>query len=531
MPVTSDARQAADLIAHAQAAAGGVERESIFREMIDLLPAAIYTTDAEGRLTHFNRACVAFSGRTPELGSDQWCVTLKLFYPDGTPMSHDECPMAVALKEGRAVRGEHTIAERPDGTRIWFEPYPTPLRDAHGRIVGGINMLVDITEHKQIEAERTCLLAREREARSEAETLNEVARAVSDLDLEAVVQKATDAATELTGAKFGAFFYNVTDEKCESYVLYTLSGAPREAFEKFGLPRNTPIFAATFRGEGSVRIGDVLADPRYGKNPPHKGMPPGHLPVRSYLAVPVVASSGEVLGGLFFGHPETDVFTERSERVVQGIATHAAIAIDNARLFNDAQREIAERKRVEGALRERELQFAGIFDQTTCGIAQIDLTGRFTLVNDRYCQIVDRSREELLDLKMQDITHPDDLPGNIGKLRALVEENGPNYVIEKRYLRPDGSRVWVHNDVAAIRDEQGRVRYLAAVVTDITERKLAEDQLRRSTDELARFNRVAVGRELRMIDLKKEINALRERLGEAPRHPLQFEKETDANNA
>jgi PAS domain S-box-containing protein len=127
------------------------KRERQFREMIDALPAAIYTTDAAGRLTHFNPAAVEFSGRTPELGTDQWCVSWKLFYPDGRPMPHDECPMAIALKEGRVIKGAEAIAECPDGTRRWFTPYPTLLRDDQGKIIGGINMLVDITARKQAE--------------------------------------------------------------------------------------------------------------------------------------------------------------------------------------------------------------------------------------------------------------------------------------------------------------------------------------------------------------------------------------------
>jgi PAS domain S-box-containing protein len=127
------------------------ENERRFREMIDALPAAIYTTDAQGRLTYFNPAAVEFSGRVPELGTQSWCVSWKMFRPDGTPLPHEECPMAIALREGRIVRGAEAIAERPDGRRIWFTPYPTPLRDASGAIVGGINMLVDITDRKQAE--------------------------------------------------------------------------------------------------------------------------------------------------------------------------------------------------------------------------------------------------------------------------------------------------------------------------------------------------------------------------------------------
>ncbi|HWE07670.1 MAG TPA: PAS domain S-box protein, partial [Rhizomicrobium sp.] len=127
------------------------ESENRFRQMIDALPAAIYTTDAHGYLTHFNPAAVELSGRVPELGSDRWCVTLRLYNADGTPLPHEQCPMAAALKEQSVAPGQECIAERPDGSRFWFTPYPTPLRDKERRIVGAINMLVDITARKQAE--------------------------------------------------------------------------------------------------------------------------------------------------------------------------------------------------------------------------------------------------------------------------------------------------------------------------------------------------------------------------------------------
>lgn len=121
------------------------------REILDAIPAAVYTTDAEGRLTYFNRAAVEFSGRVPDLGTDRWCVTWKLYDTAGSPLPHDQCPMAISLKEEREVRGIDAIAERPDGKRVAFIPYPTLLRDASGRVMGGVNMLVDITERKQFE--------------------------------------------------------------------------------------------------------------------------------------------------------------------------------------------------------------------------------------------------------------------------------------------------------------------------------------------------------------------------------------------
>ena len=149
--VVGASKTARDITGRKRAEAALQESERRFREMVDALPVAVYTTDAEGRLTHFNPAAVEFAGRTPELGRDQWCVTWKLYRPDGTPLPPQEAPMATALKEARPIRGTQGIAERPDGERRWFEPYPTPLFDAAGRLSGAINMLLDITERKRAE--------------------------------------------------------------------------------------------------------------------------------------------------------------------------------------------------------------------------------------------------------------------------------------------------------------------------------------------------------------------------------------------
>lgn len=125
--------------------------EQHFRQLLDSLPAAIYATDADGRITFYNRAAIELSGREPQLGTDQWCVSWRLLLPDGTPLPHELCPMAVALKEDRPVRGVEIIAERPDGTRVSLLPYPTPLHDSTGALIGAVNMLVDITERKRAE--------------------------------------------------------------------------------------------------------------------------------------------------------------------------------------------------------------------------------------------------------------------------------------------------------------------------------------------------------------------------------------------
>src|ERR1700676_1803165 len=128
-------------------------------ELLEALPVAVYMTDAQGHITFFNEAAADLWGHRPQLGSDHWCGSWRLYWPDGRPLPHDECPMAVTLKTGRPVRGAEAIAERPNGTRVHFLPYPTPLRDATGRITGGINLLVDITDRRHGELESALLAA------------------------------------------------------------------------------------------------------------------------------------------------------------------------------------------------------------------------------------------------------------------------------------------------------------------------------------------------------------------------------------
>ena len=129
------------------------ERDQYALSMLEALPVAIYTTNASGKITFYNRAAADFAGRRPQLGRDEWCVTWRLYQPDGTPLPHNECPMAVALKERRPVRGEEAIAERPDGTRIPFRAYPTPMFNGAGELIGAINMLMDIRDQKRVQAE------------------------------------------------------------------------------------------------------------------------------------------------------------------------------------------------------------------------------------------------------------------------------------------------------------------------------------------------------------------------------------------
>jgi PAS domain S-box-containing protein len=248
----------------------------------------------------------------------------------------------VAIKAALANHADYELEyrlTRPDNTEAWLSARARGIYAADGRVLGMIGFVQDISESK----------ATEETLREQAEalrTLNQVGQLISaELDLHKTVQAVTDAATEITGARYGSFFYNVMTSEGGSYMLYTLAGVPPEAFAHFPMPRATDLFGPTFRGEGVVRIDDVKKDPRYGRNSPYYGMPDGHLPVTSYLAAPVVSRSGEELGGLFFGHPDAGVFTERDEIVVAGLASHAAVAMDNARLYETSKRARAEAER------------------------------------------------------------------------------------------------------------------------------------------------------------------------------------------
>lgn len=269
-------------------------------------------------------------------------MTLERIFPPGSDQLERE--IAGAIAHGRGG-GEEGWRLRKDGSQIWGSGEVAPILEGEA-IVGFVKILRDRTQQRA--AEETI-----REERRALEVLNRAGSALAaETDLHRLVQIVTDAGVELTGAQFGAFFYNVEDERGESYMLYTLSGAPREAFSRFPMPRNTEVFAPTFNGEGIVRSDDITKDPRYGRNAPRKGMPEGHLPVRSYLAVPVIARDGRVIGGLFFGHASVGVFTERSERGLTGLAAEAAVAIDNVYLAQAAQKQITERTRAQEALRD-----------------------------------------------------------------------------------------------------------------------------------------------------------------------------------
>jgi PAS domain S-box-containing protein len=288
---------------------------------------AIVTKDLDGIITSWNRSAERMFGYTREEAVGK---SIRIVIPDH--LQSEEDMVLAKIRAGEGVDHFETVRQRKDGTQLFISLTVSPIRNDAGVVVGASKIARDVTERARLQA-----AARENAAITQK--LGEIGAVVaSTLERDTIAQKVTDAATELTQAEFGAFFYNVRDHEAgDAYMLYTLSGASKEAFSSFPHPRATDVFGPTFRGEATVRLDDVTKDPRYGHSPPYYGMPPGHLPVRSYLAVPVRNVAGDVLGGLFFGHSRVGVFTAQHERVVEGIAAWASVALENSRLYIEAR--------------------------------------------------------------------------------------------------------------------------------------------------------------------------------------------------
>ena len=303
--------------------------------------------------------------------------------------------------------------------------------------------------------------------------LADVARDVAGrLDLDAVVQRITDAATSLTGAQFGAFFYNVVGPDGEAFTLYTISGVPRQLFEKFPMPRNTAIFAPTFAGSGIVRSPNILKDPRYGKNAPYNGMPKGHLPVVSYLAVPVTSHSGAVLGGLFFGHAAEDVFGETEEKVAEALAGHAGVAIDNVRLYERLESDRA-------ALRKEERRYRSLVVATPNRQAITVMNPEGLLVHDSpsWREITGQSADEILGRGWLDVVHASHRERVAEAWNAAV---AGRTMFDQEYLlqQKDGSYRWFVGKSVPVYGEDDAVEEWIGTAADIHDQHIAQDGMR-----------------------------------------------------
>jgi PAS domain S-box-containing protein len=337
--------------------------------------------------------------------------------------------------------------------QAWFTFSYSPVRDESGSVSGVFCAVAETTEAMLNERRQVFRLE-----------LGERLRHVADAD-EIKAIAAETAGRALGVARLG---YGEIDED-EKIAIITrdwtdgtvASIVGRHRLEDFG-----PPIIAELKAGRSMSVEDIITDPRVA------GFAPTFLARNTHaiLAVPLI-KAGKFTAFLYLHHPSPRGWTEDDMELAAEVAERTWAAV--------------ERARAEGRLRQRESRLRAVFDQATVGLARTDLSGRFLELNDRYCEIVGRSKEELLVSKMQDITHPEDLAHNV-PLFVAAAAGGPPFEIDKRYLKPDGATVWVRNSVNAIRSATGQVEGILAVSIDLTKKRDAQARLNESEDQLRR---------------------------------------------
>ncbi len=313
----------------------------------------------------------------------------------------------------------------------------------------------------------------------------------SERSLDVIVQASLDAGLALSGAAFGAFFYNNLGPDGEPYQLYKVAGIDPKAFGAFPMPRPTAVFAPTFYGDSIVRADDITADPRYGRNLPLSGMPPDHPPVRSYLAVPVRSRGGEVLGALLYGHPGVAVFEPASEALVATVASQAAVAIENARLTESLQRQVSLAEAARAKQRATECRLRQALDAAELGTWNWSAETGFVDLDERAAEIFDTAANTPLPRTAlrERILHPEDLAHTPDDLGQILESGGP-YAAEYRIKLSDGGERWIAVRASATTEGGAQARGLIGTAQDITLRKSQESSLLQS-EKIAATGRLA----------------------------------------
>ena len=421
------------------------DSERRLRNVIDALPAAVYATDTEGRVTMFNEAAATFAGRAPQLGTDQWCVTWKLFWPDGTPMPHDQCPMATALKERRPIRGMEGIAERPDGTRVRFIPYPTPLYDEAGTMVGAVNMAVDITDRKL--AEETVARHRDEQKALYAFT-DRLFRASTLQDVYAAALEAIRRALRCERAAVLLF-----DEACAMrFVAWAgLSEDYRRAVDG-----HSP-WTRDVKDPQPICIADVAASDLLDAlkaTVEAEG-------IAATAFIPLVVE-GELAGKFMAYYDPPHAFDQAEIDLAITIARQLGFSIQRIRSED-------ERRRGEHSSR----LFASIVETSDDAIVSKDLNGIVTSWNKGAERIFGYAPEEMIGKPIVTLIPPDLRNEEARIIERIRRGEGADHYETVRQ-RKDGSLMDVSLSVSPVMDGSGKVVGASKIVRDITERKQAQ---------------------------------------------------------
>lgn len=302
-------------------------KQGMLAAIIESSEDAIISKTLDGIITSWNDSAKQL------FGYEEWETlgkSITMLIPNDR--QQEEGVILGKIRSGERVEHYETIRRTKAGVEIPVSLTISPVKNKDGRIIGASKIVRDIIRQKAAEE------SLQRYAEN-LEALNGAGKVISEsLDIREILQKVTDATTQITGAAIGAFFYNQLNENGEYNMLYTLSGPQQEVVKQFSVPDTDAIFPFTDGEQGNIRLEDITKEPRYYKNHLFSHLPADHLSVISYMAIPVISKSGTVVGGLFYGHPQPGKFTKAHETLVAGIANHAGIALDNAQLYEQVQK-------------------------------------------------------------------------------------------------------------------------------------------------------------------------------------------------
>jgi PAS domain S-box-containing protein len=418
-----------------------------FRALFDSFPAAVYTTDVAGYITYFNKAAEDLAGHSPRIGQDRWCVSWRLLREDGTELPHDQCPMATALREARPIRNVAAIAERPDGTRTPFMPFPTPLFDAEGELIGAVNMLVDISALKAIEAtsvqraDQQAALYRFTDRLYRANTADEVV----DAALDAIF-------TGLHCSRAAILMFN-EDGLMEFVAARGLSAEYRKAVTGHtpwtpGEQDPQPILIEDFEATDEPEALKAVIR--------NEGL-------RGLAFIPLVANGG-VVGKFMVYHDKPHVFDDAECDLALTIARQLGFALER-------QRAREYRAGAEGA---RQL-LSSIVANSEDAIISKDLNGVINSWNQGAQRLFGYAPEEIIGRSVLTLIPPElqhEEPGIIGRIRS--GERIEHYETVRRHK--DGSPIHISLTVSPVKDANGRIVGASKIARDITDRKRADDQ-------------------------------------------------------
>ena len=408
-------------------------REMLAHQLLQALPTAIYTTDAQGRITFYNEAAVEFAGRRPQLG-EQWCVSWRMFRPDGTPLPHDQCPMAVAIRESRPIHGEEAIAERPDGSRVVFAAYPTPLRDDAGVMVGAVNMLVDITERKKIELS--------------LQQLNDTLE-------QRVIERTHVAESAALDLRYSERNFSLLVGSIVDYAIFML--------DPDGIISNW--------NAGAERIKGYRADEVVGR----------HF---SCFYTPEDRARGLPANALAVARREGRYSAEGWRMRKDGSRFWASVVIDpvidhgDVIGFAKVTRDVTERMESEAALVESESRARGVIDTALDGFVQLDEAGRVVEWNPRATAMFGWSRENAMGQPLTALIVADEDRARIAAClppgrRAAAAGNEQIEAIDF-----EGNKIPVELSISTLVSKSGRRTNV--FIRDLSEKIFIEAQLRQA---------------------------------------------------